>query len=132
MTTTSTRPKPRVLIVDESTISNRVMVLALQMHGFPSLAVTNEADAMKSIDEFEPDVVILEWAHRIERRVEEAARLRSHSEASGRALAVIVVTHESNSPSLKVLDTVDGYFTKPVVLPSLEETILRVGHRQAR
>lgn len=132
MTPSNDHLKPRVLIVDDCTLSNRVMVVALRIHGFPCHAVTSEAAAMKAIDEFRPDVVVLEWASRTERRVDQAARLRSHARASGRRLAVIVVTQEYEHPTAIELAALDGYFTKPVALEKLEETIVSVIKPHAR
>jgi CheY-like chemotaxis protein len=118
--------KPRVLIVDDHALSNRAMTLVLRMHGFPCIAVTSEVQALASIEEFRPDVVILEWAKRLEREVEQAARIRGRARASGQTIAIVVVTHEATRPCAEVLGNVDGYFTKPVVLECLEQAILRV------
>ena len=120
--------KPRVLIVDDNALSSRVMTLALRAHGFSCFGVASEADALKYIDAFETDVVILEWADRAERRVDEATRIRVHARAAGRSVAIIVVTQEFERPSNEVLGVIDGYFTKPVVLETLEQAIVRVGN----
>lgn len=88
--------------------------------------MTTEAAAVKSIDELAPDVVILEWANRTERRVEQAARLRAHALAMGHRLRIVIVTQEYETPSAAVLSAVDAYFTKPVALESLEEAIVRI------
>lgn len=116
--------KPRVLIVDDHTLSNRVMTLVLRMRGFPCMAVTSEAQALASIEEFRPDVVILDWAKRRDRDVEQTARIRRRAQAGGQTVAIVVVTQEIARPSAEVLGYVDGYFTKPVVLESLEQAIL--------
>lgn len=121
-----TGDKPRLLIVDDHAGSNRVMTLVLRMRGFPCVAVTSEAQALASLEEFRPDVVILEWANRMGREVEQVVRIRGSARAGGYAVAVVVVTHEHARPSLEVLGTVDGYFTKPVTLESLEQTLLRL------
>lgn len=124
--------KPRVLVVDENALSNSVMTLALRVHGFPCFGVASAADALTYIDAFEPDVVILEWADRVERRVDEATRIRFHARAAGRSVAVIVVTQEYERPSTEVLGSLDGYFTKPVVLESLEQMIIKADEQRAR
>lgn len=121
--------RPRVLIVDDHALSNRVMTLVLRIRGFQSIAVTSEAQALVSIEEFQPDVVILEWANRHGRTVEQAARFRR---LAGRRIAIIVVTHEATKPGVEVLGHVDGYFTKPVALESLEQTIHRATARIQR
>lgn len=126
-----TEPKPRVLILDDDALSNRVIVLALRMHGFPCHAVTREVDALAAIEEFDPAVVILEWADRMQRRANEVARIRAHAASRGRSVRIIVVTFEHLPPSPELLDTLDGYFTKPIMLVNLEEMILRLGDRRA-
>ncbi len=115
--------RPRVLIVDDHEGSNQVMTLVLRLRGFPCVAVTNETRALAIIEEFRPDVVILEWASRMDREVERATRIRR---AARNKLAIVVVTQEPAAPCPQVLATIDGYFTKPVVLDSLEQTLLRV------
>jgi two-component system, OmpR family, response regulator len=117
---------PRVLLIEDHALSNRVMTLVLRMRGFSCKAVTSETQALAAIEDFKPDVVILEWANRWDREVERAARIRAHARAVGVPVAIIVVTHEVARPSADVLGNVDGYFTKPVVLESLEQAILRV------
>lgn len=120
------RGRPRVLIVDDHVLSNRVMTLVLRSRGFPCVAATNEAHALVLVEEFAPDVVLLEWASRTDREVERAARIRRLAAAGGRSVAIIVVTHEPVCPPSEILGNVDGYFTKPVILERLEQAILSV------
>lgn len=120
---TPRREKPRVLIVDEYAPSNEVMVIALRSRGFDCLAVTCEALALASMEAFRPDVVILEWASRMQRDVDKAVRLRTLAQATGRTIAVVVVTYESELPPAEARASVGAYFTKPVELDSLEKAI---------
>lgn len=94
---------PRVLIVDDHVMSNRVMTLVMRSRGFPCIAATNEAEALVLVEEFRPDVVLLEWANRMNREVERVARIRSLAAAGGRSVAVIVVTHEPVCPQARSL-----------------------------
>lgn len=115
--------KRRVLIVDDDARSSEAMALVFRLRGFPCIAVASEAHAFASMEDFRPDVVILEWASRTKREVERARRLRAFAEARGRTVTIIVVTHEITLPPADALSSVGAYFTKPVVLERLEQTI---------
>jgi DNA-binding response OmpR family regulator len=118
--------KPRVVLIDDHAQSNRVMMIALRMHGFTCKAVETVADALAAMGSFRPDVVLLEWASRFERHVDRARRIRERAVETGRSLAIVVVTHEPERPPADVLAMVDGYLTKPVRLEQLEEAILKL------
>lgn len=113
----------RILIVDAHEPSRLVIAIHLRLRGYQCIAVASYEEALRTIDEFRPNVIVIEWATRAGRHIDLVDGLRSHAARVDAVPRIVVVTHEHEAPNASALATVDAYFKKPVDFPILEEFI---------
>jgi len=116
----------RVLVVDEHEQSRLVIAVALRLRGYGCLAVSSGTEALTALAEFQPHVLLLEWASRAGRRPELVTELRALAAAEECTLRIIVTTFEVDTPAPEVLVDIDAYLTKPFTFDVLEATICAV------
>jgi len=115
----------RLLIVDEYVPSRTVLLIALRMRGHECLGVGSAADALASVDTFEPSVILLEWDFRDGTGRGLSDRLRTRSRSCGRSLVVIVVSVTNEPPGFLLHDSADEYLTKPAHAELIESAFER-------
>jgi two-component system phosphate regulon response regulator PhoB len=117
----------RVLVVDDYLDSRFVMCVALTMRGHTCDHVGTAGAAIASIATFRPDVVLLEWALRDGSGVGLALRLRRASVELGLALRIIAVSSQNEPTGFSVAEGFESYFSKPVAMDQLDETLRVAG-----
>jgi DNA-binding response OmpR family regulator len=114
-------------VVDDYLDSRFVMCVALTMRGHTCDHVGTAGAAIASIATFRPDVVLLEWALRDGSGVGLALRLRRASVELGLALRIIAVSSQNEPTGFSVAEGFESYFSKPVAMDQLDETLRVAG-----
>ncbi len=104
---------PGVLVVDDSLSVRNSLVQLVQDAGFRAVAARDGADAIDSIAEFKPDVVLTDLEMPNMNGLELTAHIRSRADL--KALPVIMVTSRSQEKHRRMAEEagVNGYVTKP-------------------
>lgn len=108
-------------MIDDHEVSRFLMRHVLTMRGHLCEAVGTAAAGLGSIDNFKPEIVILEWSLRDRSGLGLARQLRSRSAAQGRSLTVVVVSTANEPAGFLDEEHVDAYFTKPISMGVVEE-----------
>jgi CheY-like chemotaxis protein len=124
----STRDRPRVLVVDDNRLAHQGTLLALRVAGYPAIAVSTPKQALEAIELFQPRVVLLEWAFRDEhdRRLPITRRLHEAAAASRQPLSIIVISYLEPGMQLAELEQVALYLVKPVQFDVVEAAMEHV------
>ena len=110
----------RVLVVDSADAMRAVVAEALRQTGFATREARTLREAEHAIEEFRPDLVVLEVALADGSGLELARRVRQ----DGRATPLIFLTErETTADKVAGLAVADDYITKPC---SLTEVVARV------
>lgn len=114
-----TRPIFRILVVEDHAATCTVVKQVLAMRGHPCEIVDDVPAALRAVDTFEPEVVLLEWSRRDGRGLGLASQLRLRSNAQGRSLVIAAWSVLDQPTGFR--EDVDAYFTKPSSLVVIEE-----------
>jgi DNA-binding response OmpR family regulator len=113
----------RVLVVDEYEPSRRAVLAGFERRGYACEAVASEQEALVSIDTFDPDVIVLEWALQRQWQLGLAARLRDRAH---RPVCIIVVSYANEPNGFVGREQVDAYLTKPALVEEIEATFTKL------
>ena len=108
----------RVLIVDEHLASRCVVAEALERRGYTCVAVKTVAEALFQLVQFDPRVVVLEWAFRDGSGCGLARRLRTRKQQ----LVLVAVSYLDAPPDASEFDE---YLVKPVPVEEIERAFRR-------
>ncbi len=111
----------RVLVAEDDRAIREALVLALELEGHEVEAVIDGAQALKTVSEHEPDVVVLDWMMPMVDGLTVCRRLR----AGGSGVPILMLTARTEiSDRVSGLDAgADDYLAKPF---SLDELLARV------
>jgi two-component system phosphate regulon response regulator PhoB len=115
--------KPRILIVEDEEAQAEVLKYNLDREGFDVLLSVDGEDALYAVDEYQPDLLLLDWMLPSLSGISICQRLRSRPET--RSLPIIMLTARSEEiDRIRGLDSgADDYVIKPF---SPTELIARV------
>lgn len=113
--------RPRVLVVEDETQLLRTLRLTLTRQGFDVQAVEGGRDALAALNQWRPDVILLDLGLPDVDGVELVQQIR----AEGRSVRIIILTARSGEQDkVRALDLgADDYVTKPF---GMDELIARV------
>ena len=113
----------RILVLVDEREARAAIVSALAVHGHSCFVARDAGELVASLALVQPDVVLYEWATRLESRLGLARRVRVA--AAPRALLVAIVSHEPEPAGFREREGVDAYFTQPVRLQELARALQR-------
>ena len=113
----------RFLVVDEHWCSRAATRLALSLKGHRCLAVATALEALDAVDNFAPEVVLLEWDFRDGSGIGLARQLRQHAAANGRTLIVIATSARPERLVIRACEELDAYLVKPASVFEIEATL---------
>ena len=121
--------KPRVLVVDDEAAQREVRIYNLQSEGFTVASAADGEEALLSVAETPPDVILLDWMMPNVSGIEVCRRLKIRPET--RDIPVIMLSARSEELDLvRGLETgADDYVTKPY---SVAELMARVRSQMRR
>lgn len=121
----------RVLVVDDHPLSRSALLLSMQLRGYVCHGVASPDEALAAIEEFRPDVVLLEWTFRDPRHhgLGLARKLRARSLELGQQLSVIIVSSADQPTDFREREGVEAYFTKPVASHVLAAAVAEISGR---
>ena len=121
--------KPRVLVVDDEAAQREVLIYNLQSEGFTVASAADGEEALLSVAETPPDVILLDWMMPNVSGIEVCRRLKIRPET--RDIPVIMLSARSEELDLvRGLETgADDYVTKPY---SVAELMARVRSQMRR
>lgn len=114
---------PHVLVVDDEAAQREMLVYNLEASGFRTSRASNGEEALESIAEDPPDVIILDWMMPLLSGIEVCRRLKIKTETA--AIPVIMLSARSEDvDKVRGLETgADDYVVKPY---SVNELMARV------
>ncbi len=112
---------PRVLVVDDDAMVNELLVAALQFHGFSVVSAANGTEAMRAVENDQPNLVVLDVNLPDFDGFEVCRRMRAY----GHDTPVIFLTARNESSSLQTgfEQGGDDYLTKPF---RVDELVMRI------
>ncbi|MEO8553919.1 MAG: hypothetical protein ABI678_28290, partial [Kofleriaceae bacterium] len=113
----------RILVLEDEREARAALVAALAVHGHSCFVARDADELVASMALVQPDVVLYEWATRLESRLGLARRIRAA--AAPRPLLVAILSHEPEPASFRDDEGVDAYFTQPVRLQALARALQR-------
>jgi two-component system OmpR family response regulator len=119
--TTPEAPASRVLVVDDEPNIVDVISMALRYQGFDVSSAANGSDALRAVEDFRPQVMVLDVMLPDMEGFEVAERLGA---ARGDVPIIFLTARDATADKLRGLTTGgDDYMTKPF---SLEELVARI------
>jgi two-component system phosphate regulon response regulator PhoB len=120
---------PRILVVEDEDALSTLLQYNLEKEGYSVTVADNGEEALISIDESQPDLVVLDWMLPKVSGIEVCRRLRAKPET--RNLPVVMLTARGEeSDRVRGLDTgADDYLTKPFSMVELTARIRAVLRR---
>jgi two-component system, OmpR family, phosphate regulon response regulator PhoB len=117
------RQKPTVLVVEDEPAQREVLRYNLEAEGFDVTTVGNGEEAMLSVAEAPPDVIVLDWMMPVLSGIEVCRRLKMRAET--RPIPIIMLSARSEEvDKIRGLETgADDYVIKPY---SVLELVARV------
>lgn len=112
----------RILVLVDERESRAALVAALAVHGHACFVARDADELVASLDLVQPDVVLFEWATRLESRLGLAHRVRA---AAARTVLVAIVSHAPEPEGFRAREGIDAYFTQPVQLQELSRALQR-------
>ncbi|MEJ6398264.1 phosphate regulon transcriptional regulator PhoB [Yoonia sp. 208BN28-4] len=114
---------PHVLVVDDEAAQREMLVYNMEAAGFRTTRATNGEEALESVAEDPPDVIVLDWMMPLLSGIEVCRRLKIKSETA--AIPVIMLSARSEDvDKVRGLETgADDYVVKPY---SVTELVARV------
>ncbi len=105
--------QPRVLVVEDEPAQREVLAYNLEAEGFAVSRAENGEEAMVLVDEFVPDVIVLDWMMPNLSGIEVCRRLKIRSET--RSIPIIMLSARSEEVDrVRGLETgADDYVIKP-------------------
>jgi two-component system phosphate regulon response regulator PhoB len=105
--------KPRILIVEDEPAQAEILRYNMDREGFDTMVANDGDEAMFSVEEFQPDLVILDWMLPGMSGISICQRLRNRSDT--RALPIIMVTARGEElDRIRGFDNgADDYVVKP-------------------
>lgn len=118
---------PRVLIAEDNPVNQRIAMEFLHQAGYRTTCVENGQEALESIAETVPDLVLMDIQMPVMDGLTALRKLRASEHDTGRRIPVLIVTakalHGEDNPF--ALDGADGCITKPIRKKLLMETLSR-------
>lgn len=108
----------RVLVLDDDREGRAALVSALAVHGHSCFVARDADELLASLALVQPDVVLYEWATRLESRLGLAARIRA---AVTHPILIAAISFEPRPAELD--EDLDAYFTKPVRIQELARAL---------
>ena len=120
---------PRILVVEDEDALSTLLQYNLEKEGYSVAVADDGEEALVSIDERQPDLVVLDWMLPKVSGIEVCRRIRNKAET--RNLPVIMLTARGEeSDRVRGLDTgADDYLTKPFSMVELNARIRAVLRR---
>jgi two-component system, OmpR family, response regulator len=114
-------PGALVLVVDDEGMVNELLVAALQFHGFSVCSAANGTEAMRAVEKYRPNLVVLDVNLPDFDGFEVCRRMRAY----GHDVPVIFLTARNESDSMRAgfEQGGDDYLTKPF---RVDELVLRI------
>ena len=116
-------PKPRLLVVDNEIDVGNFVKSFFEIRGFDVVAVLNGDEALKALDKFPADLVILDVVMRHEKEGVEYLPLIKKKVPAAKVIMVTGVDNKETIEECKKMGA-DDYITKPLVLEYLESTVM--------
>lgn len=116
----------RFLVVDEHWCSRAATRLALSLKGHRCLAVATALEALDAVDNFAPEVVLLEWDFRDGSGIGLARQMRNRAAANGRSLIVIATSARPEMLVIRGCEELDAYLVKPASILEVEATLASI------
>lgn len=118
-------PLRKVLLVDDDAASRRVLAAALRASGFEVTTAEDGAQALLSLEQDPPDVIVLDVEMPGLNGDEVCGRIRASEDRARRELPVIMLTaHSSEADEVRCLTAgANDFVTKPVSRSVLEARI---------
>jgi two-component system, OmpR family, phosphate regulon response regulator PhoB len=112
-----------VLVVEDDADIAHLINIRLTMRGYEARIVSNGAEAISVLDEFQPGVVVTDWMMPVLTGIEMSAAIRSQ-EAGPQPRIIMLTARASEADELRARAAgVDDYLTKPVSFPLLMERV---------
>ncbi len=107
---------PLVLVVEDDTAVRRVLATSLPAHGYRVVEASTAVEALRQVEQYVPDLVLLDLGLPDLDGVEVARRIRAWS----RVPIVVVSARGREAQKVEALDAgADDYVTKPFGFPEL-------------
>lgn len=108
----------QVLIVDDEYDTRAVLEIILSAEGYEISCAAHGLEALKMIEQNQPDLVLTDVMMPVMDGIELCAVLRTRQRTSGIPLVLITASH--NVPERQIWD---GYVSKPIDIPNLVKTV---------
>jgi two-component system sensor histidine kinase/response regulator len=114
-----------VLLAEDNPVNQRLVVRLLEKRGHQVIVATNGLDALKAMEKYSFDVVLMDVQMPEMDGLETTAEIRKKEGVSGAHIPVIALTaHAMKGDREKCLDGgMDGYLTKPIRPQELDEVL---------
>ncbi len=122
-------PRWRILIVDDYPASQVTTRHVLGLCGHICTSVERGDTALRAIDTFRPNAVVLEWNLRDGSGIGLSRALRERSTTLEQELAILIVSTADEPTGFRDQEDVDAYFTKPVSMLRVAEALLLLQQR---
>ena len=120
---------PRILVVEDEDALSTLLQYNLEKEGYAVTIADDGEEALVSIDERQPDLVVLDWMLPKVSGIEVCRRLRGRSETRNIPIVMLTARGEE-SDRVRGLDTgADDYLTKPFSMVELAARIRAVLRR---
>lgn len=106
-------PEPTILIVDDEAAIRDMVGITLDLAGFRSLSASNAHDALVSIIDNKPDLVLLDWMLPGGSGIELARRLRRDEVTANVPIIMLTAKTSEDNKVQGLSEGVDDYVTKP-------------------
>ncbi len=111
---TETRPRARILIVDDEPFNVDMLEQELEEQGYETLAATNGHEALEVLAAEKPDLVLLDWMMPGLDGIEVLERMRAEP-AWSRVPVIMLTARTTTQDMVRGLDAgADDYVTKPI------------------
>lgn len=113
--------KKKIMIFDDDTVILEVVSILFEDAGYDVHISETSHDILEKVDQYRPDIILMDnWIPNIG-GVEATRLLKSHEEFS--SIPVIYVTANNDIAALAANATADDYLAKPFNLDDLEDKI---------
>jgi len=119
------RQGARILIVEDDPNSRWVLCALLKRLGYLCQVATNGQEALEAVDEFGPQVILMDLMMPVLDGLEATRRLKS--DARTRGIPILVLTGNVTPAGISDAHRAgcDGLLAKPIVLPDLLDRLQR-------
>lgn len=109
----------RILIVEDEVSLSSTLSYSLQKDGFETMTIADGDEVMFGIDEWEPDLILLDWMLPGTSGIDICRDIRNRSELSDTPI-IMMTARDEEADKIRGLETgADDYLSKPFSIPEL-------------